>query len=114
MSGERSFNEKETGAGHGGVGGGAGGRCGHDGPCGAEANTYRVVLYDDQGSVVSQVVENATSCDFSQFMTKDQVNYYFEVTAIARNGEQRDYLKDGGPVSSLASHSLGFIMEING
>lgn len=67
------------------------------------ANTYRVVLYDDQGSVVSQVVEDATSCDFSQFMTKDQVNYYFEVTAIARNGEQRDYLKDGGPVSSLAS-----------
>lgn len=67
------------------------------------ANTYRVVLFDDQGSVVSQVVENATSYDFSQFMTKAQVNYYFEVTAIARNGEQRDYLKDGGPVSSLAS-----------
>lgn len=69
------------------------------------ANTYRVVLYDDQGSVVTQTVENATSYDFSQFMIKDRVNYYFEVTAIARNGDQRDYLKDGGPVSSLGSAS---------
>lgn len=69
------------------------------------ANTYRVVLYDDQGSVVSQVVEGATSCDFSPFMTKQGVQYYFEVTAIARNGNQRDYLKDGEPVSSRASQS---------
>lgn len=69
------------------------------------ANTYRVTLYDNQGSVVTQTVENATSYDFSQFMTKEQVNYYFEVTAIAKNGDQRDYLKDGGPVSSLASAS---------
>lgn len=53
------------------------------------ADTYRVVLYDDQGSVVTQTVENATSYDFSQFMTRDRVNYYFEVMAIARNGDQR-------------------------
>ena len=64
-----------------------------------------MVLYDDQGSVVTQTVENATSYDFSQFMTRDRVNYYFEVMAIARNGDQRDYLKDGGPVSSLGSAS---------
>lgn len=67
------------------------------------ATTYRVTLYDDQGSVVTEKVENATSYDFSQFMTKDQVQYYFDVTAIASNGDQQDYLKDGGSVSSLAS-----------
>ncbi len=69
------------------------------------ANTYRVVLYDDQGSVVSQIVEGATSYDFSPFMTKTGVQYYFEVTAIARNGNQRDYLEDGAPVSSLSSQA---------
>lgn len=69
------------------------------------ANTYRVVLYDDQGSVVSQIVEGATSYDFSPFMTKQGVRYCFEVTAIARNGNQRDYLKDGEPVSSISSQS---------
>ena len=31
------------------------------------ANTYRVVLYDDQGSVVSQLVEGSTEYDFSPF-----------------------------------------------
>lgn len=67
------------------------------------ANTYRVVLYDDQGSVVSQLVENSTSYDFSSFMTKTGVQYYFEVQAIARNGNQQDYLEDGEPSSSLAS-----------
>ncbi|MFQ7294039.1 MAG: hypothetical protein ACLRPY_03260 [Enterocloster aldenensis] len=69
------------------------------------ANTYRVVLYDDQGAVVSQVVEGATSYDFSPFMTKSGVQYYFEVTAIARNGSQQEYLEDGEPVSSLSSQS---------
>lgn len=66
------------------------------------ANTYRVVLYDDQGSVVSQIVEGDTACDFSQYMTKQGVQYYFEVSAIARNGKQQDYLEDGSPVRSLA------------
>ena len=69
------------------------------------ANTYRVVLYDDQGSVVSQIVEGATSYDFSPFMTKSGTAYYFEVAAIARNGNQQDYLEDGEPVSSLSSQS---------
>lgn len=68
------------------------------------ASTYRVVLYDDQGSVVSQLVEG-TSYDFSPFMTKEGVKYYFEVQAIARNGSQQDYLEDGEPVSSQASAS---------
>ena len=67
------------------------------------ADTYRVVLYDDQGSVVSQLVESSTSYDFSPFMTKEGVQYYFEVQAIARNGSQQDYLEDGEPVSSLTS-----------
>ena len=67
------------------------------------ANTYRVVLYDDQGSVISQVVEGDTSCDFSAYMTKQGVSYYFEVTTIARNGNQQDYLEDGETVSSLSS-----------
>ena len=67
------------------------------------ANTYRVTLFDDQGSVVTQKVENATSYDFSQFMTKTGIQYSFTVTAIARNGDQQDYLEDGGPVSSAAS-----------
>lgn len=69
------------------------------------ANTYRVTLYDDQGSVVTQLVEDATSYDFSQFMTKSGIQYYFEVTAIARNGNQQDYLEDGEPVSSLSASS---------
>lgn len=69
------------------------------------ANTYRVTLYDDQGSVVTQKVEGATSYDFSQFMTKTGIQYYFDVAAIARNGDQQDYLEDGGTVSSLASAS---------
>ncbi len=67
------------------------------------ADTYRVTLYDDQGSVVTEKVENATSYDFSQFMTKAGIQYEFDVTAIARNGDQQDYLEDGGPVSSKAS-----------
>lgn len=67
------------------------------------ANTYRVVLYDDQGSVVSQLVEGSTEYDFSPFMTKEGVQYYFEVQAIARNGNQQDYLEDGEAVSSLTS-----------
>lgn len=67
------------------------------------ANTYRVTLFDDQGSVVTQKVENATSYDFSQFMTKTGIQYSFTVTAIAQNGDQQDYLEDGGPVSSSAS-----------
>lgn len=67
------------------------------------ADTYRVVLYDDQGSVVSQLVEGAASYDFSPFMTKEGVSYYFEVQAIARNGDQQDYLEDGETVSSLVS-----------
>ena len=33
------------------------------------ATTYRVVLYNDQGSVVSQLVEGSTEYDFSPFMT---------------------------------------------
>lgn len=69
------------------------------------ANTYRVVLYDDQGSVVSQIVEGGTICDFSKYMTKQGVMYYFEVAAIARNGNQQDYLEDGSPVSSFSSGS---------
>ncbi len=67
------------------------------------ANTYRVVLYDDQGSVVTQTVEGETSCDFASFMTKTGVQYYFEVAAVARNGNQQDYLEDGEAVNSLNS-----------
>ena len=36
-------------------------------------------------------------------MTKEGIQYYFEVQAIAGNGNQQDYLEDGEPVSSLAS-----------
>ena len=50
------------------------------------ATTYRVVLYNDQGSVVSQLVEGSTEYDFSPFMTKEGIQYYFEVQAIAGNG----------------------------
>ena len=67
------------------------------------ASTYRVILYDNQGSVVSQLVEGGTEYDFSPFMTKEGVQYYFEVQAVAGNGNQQDYLEDGEPVSSLAS-----------
>ena len=53
--------------------------------------------------MVSQLVEGSTEYDFSPFMTKEGVQYYFEVQAIARNGNQQDYLEDGEAVSSLTS-----------
>ena len=57
------------------------------------ANTYRVVLYDDQGSVVTQTVENATSFDFSQFMTKDRVNSVSYTHLSVRDEEIRSFIK---------------------
>lgn len=68
------------------------------------AGAYELHLFDDSGMVCSVESSGESSYNFAPYMDK-KAPYYYEVRAIAQNGDQRKYLKDGEMTRSKPSTS---------
>ena len=60
---------------------------------------YTVTLYGDD-KVVKRLNVESSSVDLSDYMTKDDVTYYYEVKAVPLTSDEKKYFKEGNYVTS--------------